>query len=145
MKRRQFLSLVSIILILTLISCEKTLTSTPTIVTGRVIDENNTPVEGVEFRFSGYDQKNAFSHSETFYLTALTDKDGIYYLSQVIPNGTDNANILPLETSKFRFGMDYNIFLYKDAVATTLVGRPIEIQSKNYGKTNTFNFQIRKK
>lgn len=144
MKRRPFLSLVSIILLLALTSCEKTLTSTPTIVTGRVIDEYNTPVEGVELRFSGYDQKNVLSHSETFYLTALTDKDGIYYLSQVIPNGTDNAAILPLETGKFRFGIDYNIFFYKDGVAT-LVGGPIEIQSQNYGKTNTFNFQIRKK
>jgi hypothetical protein len=143
MKRRQFISTATTLPLLALAACEKNLPSTPTIVTGKVTDENNLPVEGVEFLFYGTDKKG-LSGIPTFDLSATSDKEGIYRFSQVIPNGTDNASILPQESNKFRFGIDYSIFFYKDGIANAATA-PIEIERKKYGKENVINFQIRKK
>ena len=79
MKREQFIkSLALSILPLALLqACKKSLPSTPTVITGKVIDENNMPVEGFMFSFSGIDKKNLINGLPTFLERQKTDKQGI--------------------------------------------------------------------
>ena len=149
MKREQFIkSLVLSILPLALLlqACQKSLPSAPTVVTGKVIDENNMPVEGVKLEFYGAERKG-ISPIPTFSVEANTNKAGVYSLSQVVPDGTSFTNLSPVsyKNSFFFSGQEeYIIFILENGIYKELIYKP-PIQREDYGKTNTFNFQIRKR
>ena len=133
MKRRKFLIALGVVPPLVFSSCGKDeFPSTPTVITGKVVDENDKPVEGVKFRFSGFYLKG-ISPIPTFSLDTETNKDGIYNVSYIITNG--EAEFLPKEDPKF------NIYVLKNNqyIIASGVGPLI------LGETNTFNFQIRKR
>ena len=148
MKREQFIEALALsILPLTLLqACQRSLPFAPTVVTGKVIDENNMPVEGVRLAFSGAEVKG-ISPIPTFRVEADTNKAGVYSLSQVVPNGTSFTNFSPLsyKNSFFFSGQEeYIILVLKNGIYQEMKDR-IGIQREDYGKTNTFNFQIRKR
>ena len=139
MKRRNFLIALGVVPPLLFCSCGKDeFPSTPTVITGKVVDENDKPVEGVKFRFSGFYLKG-ISPIPTFGLDAETNKDGIYNISYVVTNG--EAEFLPQDSPKYNFNSQFNIFVWKNNQYVKVNGvGPITI-----GETNTFNFQIRKR
>ena len=148
MKREQFIkSLALSILPLALLqACKKSLPSTPTVITGKVIDENNMPVEGVKLAFSGAKMKG-ISPIPTFRIEAETNKAGVYSFSQVVPDGTSLNNFSPVSyKSSFFFSgrEEYIIFVSKNGIYQEMRDF-IMVQREDYGKTNTFNFQIRKR
>jgi hypothetical protein len=133
MKRRNFLIALGLVPPLAFVSCGKDeFPSTPTIITGKVVDENSMPAEGVKFRFSGFYLKGT-SPIPTFGVDTETNKDGIYNVSYVVTNG--EAEFLPKEDSKF------NIYVWKNNQYIIASG----VGSITLGETNTFNFQIRKR
>lgn len=144
MKRQAFIKALSILPVALMQACQKSFPSTPTIVTGKVIDENNLPVEGVEFQFSGIYKKGISGGGSTFNLRTQSDKDGVYRFSQVIPDATDDASIKVESNAKFDFNFKYQVlFFFNGKYDDT--GSLIPVQQSAYGTTVTLNFQIRKR
>jgi hypothetical protein len=146
MKRQAFIKALSILPMALLQACEKSFPDTPTIVTGKVIDENNMPVEGVTFSFSGAEVKG-ISPIPTFRIQGATNKEGIYSLSQVIPNDTSFSNFSPISYKKsffFSGREEYTILILRTGTYEEVI-EPIPVQREEYGGTVTFNFQIRKR
>ena len=140
MKRRNFLIALGVVPPLVFSSCGKDeFPSTPTVITGKVIDENNKPVEGFELQFSGYYQKGT-SPVPIFDETGKTNNNGIYSISYVVSGG--QTTFLPGLNSKFNLVANYDLFVWKDN-KYEFVGNPVG--PIVYGQTNTFNFQLIKK
>ncbi len=138
MKRRKFLGTLGILPPI-LISCGKDeFPDRPTIITGKVIDENNMPVVGLKFQFGGYYLKG-ISPIPTFSTTGETNKDGIYTISYVVTNG--QTVFKPFSDTNYNFNSQYNIYVWKNNQYEQ-VGNPVG--PIIYGETNTFNFQLRK-
>lgn len=146
MKRRNFLIALGIVPPLILSACKKDeLPKTATVITGKVIDENNKPVEGWEFMFYG-SRLNGISGMSTFQEQILTDSNGMFSFSITIPPETVTVRFAPLG---FRFddklnrkNPDYLIFIE--------IGGKFEPRIKDeaypiIGKENTYNYQIKKK
>lgn len=125
-------------------SCKEKFPSIPTIVTGRVVDENDIPVERVRLQLDGI-KRTGVSATTTFSITADTDEDGIYTLSQIVPKETDKVAILMdagfLEEPNGSYG--YIPYIQIDGVYES-VAVPHRIPASNYGKTTTINYQLRK-
>lgn len=125
---------------LILSSCEKDeFPSTPTILIGTVVDENDKPIEGFELQFSGYYQKG-ISSIPSFDVNEKTNKDGIYYISYVVSGG--QTTFLPGLNPTFNLVAKYNLYVWKSN-KYEFVGNPVG--PIVYGQTNTFNFQLIKK
>jgi hypothetical protein len=147
MKRRKFLIALGVVPPLVISSCRKTepLPTTPTVITGKVIDENNMPVEGWELMFYG-SKLNGISATSTFQEQKMTDVNGLFSFSVVVPQDTGKVGFAPLA---FRFddklnrkNTDYLIFVE--------VGGKFEPRIKDeappvVGKSNTYNYQIKRK
>ena len=148
MKRRKFFAFFSASSSLVLNACKKDKPlyspSITTIVKGKVIDENNRPVEGWGFSFGGY--TGSYPPTSTFREDTKTDKDGSYFYSVGIPQTTVRLEYGPvgfinqgaLDSTKTRL---YNLFFEKDGKYIPYTGSPYLIT----GETNIFNFQIRKR
>ena len=146
MKRRIFLIALGVMPSLILSACKKDeLPKTATVITGKVIDENNKPVEGWELMFYG-SKLNGISSMSTFQEQILTDSNGMFSFSITIPPETVIVRFAPLG---FRFddklnrkNSDYLIFIE--------IGGKFEPRIKDeaypiIGKENTYNYQIKKK
>jgi hypothetical protein len=136
MKRRKFLIALGVVPPLVVSSCGKDeFPSTPTVITGKVVDINDKPVEGIGLSFGGGYRKG-LSIIPTFDVRVKTNKDGIYRIEKVVPDGTDDASFLPDGIPPLS-----DIYLWKDNkyIIASGVG-PIV-----YGETNTFNFQLRQR
>ncbi len=144
MKRKQFLNALTALPILAVAACEKGFPSTPTVVTGKVIDENGLPVEDFVFSFSGTHKKNILNAVTTFSERNKTDKDGIYKFSVVIPQDTDFVEFV-VEGYENDFSRTSMVDLYIEKNSIYEIYRPIGTGPINYGSTNTFNFQIKKR
>lgn len=139
MKRRNFLIALGVLPPLVFSSCGKAeFPASPTVITGKVVDENDKPVEGVKFRFSGFYLKG-ISPIPTFDVDGETNKDGIYSVSYVVTNG--EAEFLPQNSPKYDFNSQFNIFVWKNNQYVKVNG----VGPLIYGEKNTFNFQIRKR
>lgn len=139
MKRRTFLSALSILPSM-LISCGKDeFPDRPTIITGKVIDENNKPIVGIQLVFGGYYLKG-FSPIPTFDEIVETDKDGIYKISYIVPRG--QAYLKPLGNTQYDLVTFYDIYIWKNNSYEKMSSSAGQIIN---GETNTFNFQLRKK
>lgn len=73
-------------------SCLDTLPSTPTIVKGKIVDENGDPLEGAGLRLTGVNLKG-FSGYDTFSITTESDRNGMYELSHIVPKNTEQISI----------------------------------------------------
>lgn len=83
MNRRKLLrTLGSFPLVLLAVSCERKIFSRATIITGKVIDQDGNPLEGVPFDFYG-ERKTGFSGVPTFHISAVSDSTGQYQLSKI--------------------------------------------------------------
>ncbi|MDZ7900082.1 MAG: hypothetical protein U5N85_18925 [Arcicella sp.] len=146
MKRRKFLIALGVVPPLVFSSCGKDeLPKTATTITGKVVDENNKPVEGWGLFFTGIERKG-ISGVETFAEQKFTDSNGVFSFSVVVPPNTDSVNFLPLG---FRFddklnrkNPDYLLFIE--------VGGKFEPRIKDeaapiIGKSNIYNYQIKKR
>ena len=141
MKRRKFLITLGVVPPLVLAACkEDAFPTTPTVITGRVVDENDKPVEGVKFKFSGIKPKG-ISGYPIFDVDGITDQEGVYKISQVVTNEANTTSFLPTYSPKYS-SYQYSYYVYKDN-KYEIVGNPV--RPIVYGQTNTFNFQLRKK
>lgn len=146
MKRRKFLIALGVVPPLVLSACKKDeLPKTATVITGKVIDENNMPVEGWELLFYGIERKG-ISGVDTFAEQKFTDSNGVFSFSITIPSDTVNVRFGPLG---FRFddklnrkNPDYLIFI---EVGGKFEARIKDEASPVIGKENTYNYQIKKK
>ncbi len=148
MKRRKFLIALGVVPPLVLGACKKdpNWPSTPTIIKGKVIDENNMPVESWDFLFIGIEKKGIYG-VDTFSEQKLTDVNGLYSFSVVIPQNTDKIDFYPLG---FRFDDKLNrknsnvdIFFERDGKYIRY-NSPAPNPSPIPGEINIINFQIRK-
>lgn len=123
-------------------SCTEKLPDTPTMVSGKFIDEEGKPLENVQLQYSGVDQRS-FSARSTFDLTTRTDKNGNYAFSQVAPNGTDHLEILAEQPDSMSA---YEYLIYFEISGEYFPqGSPYRIPKNSWGKSLNLNYQIRKK
>ncbi len=117
--------------------CEKKYPNAETIIQGKIVDENDKPMEGVNFSFYGL--QNPFKSSTfTFNLITKTNKNGEFTFSQVIPNGTVSADL-----SFSGFGLPYQGYILKDS-KFVLYDPSLVFAYVTIGKTNNLKFQIKK-
>lgn len=142
MKRRKLLQLLGLIPpALLAASCEEKLPTSPTIVTGKVIDENGLPLEGAGLRLSGTDVKG-FAGTTTFSITAESGKDGTYELSQIIPKNTNHISILSMYTDKVPTGnQGYTPYVFRNN-GFVPEAAPVDIARQNWGKITTLNYRF---
>jgi hypothetical protein len=144
MKRRQMLRLLGLAPPVYLVSCKVKFPSTPTIVVGKMIDENDMPIEGALIRMSG-SKRQGLSATGTFSIDTLTGKDGNYTLSYVIPRGTDFVNISPVGSSTINDQTHYTYVQKNDTGLYVQLGGDPQLFEMDYGKTATINFQYKKR
>ncbi len=138
MKRRKFLGVLGILPPI-LFSCGKDeFPDRDTIITGKVIDENDMPVVGFKFQF-GADYAKGLHRLPIFDVIGETNKDGIYTISHIVDYGL--ASFKPLGFTTYDLMTEYTIHLWKDNQYEK-AGNPIGPIIN--GETNTFNFQLRK-
>lgn len=97
MKRRKFISVFALLPPL-LQACEKDAppaSKVPTVVTGKVIDEDNMPVKDFTFSFLGKIIKTFERDVDTFALIGKTDENGICKFSKILPYGTNYIQFIP--------------------------------------------------
>lgn len=139
MKKCIFLIFISL---LSFSSCKKDkFPSTPTIITGKVIDENEIPIEGYQFQFSGKDKTNFLNSNITFDSKFETNKDGVYSTSIMVPSNTSSTTFKPIGFKLPGGNFDplyQNIFVFIDGKYLP----PYNISKIKYGVTNTYNFQV---
>ena len=144
MNRRKLLQILGLIPpTLLAASCEIKLPSTPTIVTGKIIDENGLPLEGAGLRLSG-SQLKGFSGRDTFSIYMESGKEGMYRLSQLVPKETNAISILPYSTNKVPLDQGfggYHHYIFLNEVYVEL-GAPYDIPRSAWGKTTTLNYQF---
>ena len=146
MKRRKFLIALGVVHPFVLSACKKDeFPKTPTVITGKVIDENNKPVEGWELLFYGI-ERNGTSAVDTFAEQQFIDSNGVFSFSVGVPPNTDSVKFRPLgfryDDKLNRKNPDYLLFIE--------VGGKFEPSIKDeappiIGKENTYNYQIKKK
>ena len=144
MKRRKLLQILGLIpSALLAVACKEKLPTTPTIVTGKIIDENGLPLEGAGLRLTGV-RDQGYSPVPIFSITVETDKDGIYKLSRLLPKETDQLSILPNPTDRVPVNVgfaDYVTYIFLDGHYGQL-GAPYFIPRSEWGKTTTLNYQF---
>jgi hypothetical protein len=135
MKRRKFLIALGVIPPL-VYSCTKEELPPLTIITGYVIDENNKPVEGTGFQFSGV--TGGFNPTSTFDERTVTDVKGYYYLEKIIPKSTGGITFQPtVGDNKYPDGLYERLCLVNGVYQ-----RDIPLKT---GEKNEFDFKIVKR
>ncbi len=141
MKRRQLLKLLGLAPPLLLAGCKFKLPSTPTIVKGKIIDENGNHLEGAGLRLSGLELKG-FSGTVTFSITIESDKNGLYELSQIAPAKTEQISILSRTTELILVGnQGYRPYYLIDGKIVPEES-PYNILRSSWGKTTIINYQF---
>ena len=98
MKRRKMLQLLGLAPPAWLLSsCHEKLPKSATVVTGKIIDDNGAPLENVGVKLLGLANKFP-SVTVTFENEVLTNKDGAFSISIVVPRKTDFVQIIFYET-----------------------------------------------
>ena len=145
MKRRKMLRLLGLAPPVFLVSCrDAKVPSAPTIVIGKVIDENDMPIEGASIRMYGIKQQG-LSGTGTFSIDTLTGKDGNYTLSYVVPRGTDFVKV-SLEGTSTINDQTNNYYVQRNGTGLYVKpGNDPELLWGDYGKKTTINFQYKKR
>ncbi|GHB72704.1 hypothetical protein GCM10007390_28500 [Persicitalea jodogahamensis] len=118
-----------------LAACNSKFPSAPTVVMGKVVDENGMPVMGIELTLGGI-KKKGVSPIPTFDVRTETDRNGEYRLSHVVPSGTDFIEFVPATGTK------YIPYIERDGQYEILGS--FVIRSSDYGTNKTVNLQVRK-
>ena len=137
MKRNQFW-LWLLLLPPLLQSCEKKYPNAETIIQGKIVDENDNPMEGVAFVFSGINKTSLLNSTGTFYQTTKSDKNGEFTISQIIPKKTDYIDLNFTGSQP-----QYRNYIFTNSTLKAYIPDAIS----NYitiGKTNNLKFQIKK-
>ncbi|MDQ6482137.1 carboxypeptidase-like regulatory domain-containing protein [Dyadobacter sp. LHD-138] len=144
MKRRQILKLIGTFSpILWVASCKEKLPATPTIVTGRVVDQNNVPLEGARIIMIGA-ERAGLSGFEKFSVFSDTDQQGNYTLSQILPKGTDYVIVQSESTSKVSIDEGNYIPYFEINGNYVLESSSYILSGSNFDKKTILNFQYRK-
>jgi hypothetical protein len=130
-----------ILFLLSLMACEKEkLPTTPTVINGSVVDENDVPIPNVSVRFFGTELLGfRGGNASTFYLIERSDENGIFSFSQIIPNETDaitlegNGVIDSAGFVRVPIGFKYTYFLNDQFISDYRLS--IDKDDKIYGKT----------
>lgn len=136
MKRQQFW-LWLLLLPPLLHSCEKKYPDAPTIVTGKIVDENDKPMEGVDFSIEGVRLKG-INPIPTFDVKTKSDKNGVYFLSQVIPKPTMTVTVSP-------YLYVGNVNHTKNNVGSASTTGIVGVSQSEWGKTILVDFKLIKK
>ncbi len=144
MKRRKLLKLLGLTPAGLLIasSCKEKLPSTPTIVTGKIIDENGLPLEGAGLRLTGRNIEGITGGYATFSIYMESDKEGRYKLTQLLPKDTDEVTIASMSTSKIIVdNQNYEVYILEGTIYY-LETSPYNIPRTSWGKATTLNYQF---
>lgn len=144
MKRASIFSLYLLSFSLILISCEQKLPNVTTIVTGKVVDEQGKPVEGVVFQLNGL-KKKGISPIPTFDAYSTTDSTGRFEIAHLITKETEQVYLDPASSTLYDLQRDYIFFYVLDDGSTSRVTASLRIPSDRYGKTTTVNYLMRKR
>ncbi|WP_428666462.1 hypothetical protein [Runella sp.] len=144
MKRRKFITALLLPATAWMVGCKK-YDSWDTIVKGRVVAENNQPVEGVKFQFYGVKETRVFKQEFTFDTTGQSNREGYYQLSYLIPSSTDIAQLIGVDTTAFDLGKTHDLLIENPAGQYIQLGGPVGVLPKDFGKTTVFNFLLRKR
>jgi hypothetical protein len=150
MKNRRLLLLLTFLPFL-FYSCKKKIPEIPTIITGKIVDENDKPIEGVLFYFGG-GYRSGTNHLNSFSQQIKSDKNGIYAFTQIIPTKTQFVDFLSEYTTHppagytFNLEIDNLILPIKEPISKK---PPLLISGKSisivYETTNQFNFRLTKR
>jgi hypothetical protein len=129
-----------ILFLLSLFACEKEkLPTTPTVINGIVVDENDVPIPNVYVDFYGKDIKGFRGSYTTLRLNEYSDENGTFSFSHISPNATD---VISLEgwglrdstgLYKIPIGFKYAYFLNDQFISDYRLS--IDKDDKIYGKT----------
>ena len=122
-----------------LISCEKEkLPTTPTVIKGLVVDENDKPVQEAYLTFIGEEQTGWLTFETTFKTSAFTKEDGSFTLSHVVPDKTDRVYLsIAAEVDSIVFYRPTSISFNNQAFQEN---RTLELSPSFFG--DTFNVKI---
>ena len=140
MKRRNFLIALSFVPFLVTISCKKDLLpKTSTIVRGKVIDEKGNPIENISFKlegfsFHGVSVAGGGVRNETFKIEKVSDKQGNFELSYIVPEITTEASFSMGSTFIYS---NYKIQGKKNGIDINFEGSLYMIPPKNNDKTKS--------
>ena len=148
MKRRKFLIALGVMPPLVLSACKKdpNWPLTGTTITGKVIDENNLPVEGFGFTFGGT-KRIGITAVDTFFEMGKTNSNGIFSITASIPQDTGKVDFLvngfSFDDKLNRKNSDIDIFFERDGKYIRY-NSPVPNPTPIPGEINTINFQIKK-
>lgn len=144
MKRRKLLQILGLIPpALLAASCKEKLPSTPTIVTGTIIDESGKPLEGAGLKMSGI-KWDFTTPTPTKVVSIESNTDGFYELSMTVPDGTEELSILPYSTITVPLNLgagNFVAYLLINGIATKITAQ-YPIPRSDWGKNATLNFQF---
>ncbi|SOE21344.1 hypothetical protein SAMN06298216_1816 [Spirosomataceae bacterium TFI 002] len=103
-----------ILSLLSLFACEKEkLPTTPTVINGSIVDENDVPIPGFKVLFYSIVPKGFQPKIITFRLETTSDENGAFSFSQVIPNETQEIKLkaMGVGLSPIPNGFDYAYFI----------------------------------
>ncbi len=142
MKRRDFFY-IAVLLPFTMLTACKKYDSWNTVVMGKVVDENNQPVEGMSFQFLGYERKGLGTLT-TFDIHTQSDSEGRYEVAFLIPSSTDEAVFGGTGNDKFKFGTTHDLLRESEGKYVDFISY-LTIPKRSYGETTIINFQVIKK
>lgn len=143
MNRRKMICLLGSSPVLLLLSCDKGFPDSPTIITGKVIDQDGEPIAGVAVGFIGKERASV-SMVPTFEAMTNTQADGSYRIEQVVPDSTDSSNIgirrfpqVDIDTFGYIFFISVDGGTERELTLYT-------VNEEKYGTAITVNFIVKK-
>jgi hypothetical protein len=131
-------------------SCESHFPAGQLVVKGKVVDETGNPVSGVGLYLSGINQKGITQLIPTFEANTITDKDGLFKMSKVVPRGTNWVEIRVISYEFLIDGIGVDTSIINRYIPYSVNGELIregshKIGSPRHGDTVDLNFVLKKK
>ncbi|SOE21342.1 hypothetical protein SAMN06298216_1814 [Spirosomataceae bacterium TFI 002] len=144
----RYLLLLSII---GLFACERDLPKKPTIINGKVLDENENPIPFVFVYFYGTGSKGLQGADITFYQQMVTLEDGSFLFSKITPKETVEYNFAALgeldqkRTPQIPEGFKYIYYFNDKIVSDFKIGGFLSIDENLLKDTLTVKIKLTKK
>jgi hypothetical protein len=143
MARNWMLKLIVAFILVAFGGCNEKTPETPTIIVGKVIDENGLPVKGAGIVFYGIHEMG-LSGYETFSNKVETDKNGTYSISEVLSDKTTSLETAPTSTDSISIQLGgYKPYIFIEGKYVPFASTYI-LPRDNWGKTLTLNYQFLK-